>query len=488
MYRLPARLVLGLALGRPPSAVAWSRAIRHRRLHQQLSHARLAGERLPSHADRNRPRPRSVSGADRVLCHPRCRPATRADSRLVVQPEPRRRADLRYRSHRIPHHLAREVPLRDPRRQPQQCKCRPRRSLQRPCRDFSRRLRRSGSRRAAGMEVAVRNSVDPGLCACLCGFVRDYCGGTRRVRCSGAHAAAAARKDADSVSARAGKSRHTRFGEEDMIAGLRRVLLALGVIGVIGVAGFFGWRWYDRSRDIQVTDDAYVRGEITNIGSRVTGYAVEVLVDDNMPVNAAQVIARIDPRDFRMNVEKSEAALAQAKAGLAQIGAQRELENSKIVVAEAALRSAQAQTKNAEIVLQRATTLAERNFATQASVDADTAAAAQARSAVDQAAANIAFEREQLVVIDSNEAVARAQVASAEAALLAAKFALDDTEIWAPIDGVVANRKTRVGEYVTAGTRMLSVVPIDNMWIEANYRETQLGRMKIGDPVRVDAD
>jgi membrane fusion protein, multidrug efflux system len=273
-----------------------------------------------------------------------------------------------------------------------------------------------------------------------------------------------------------------------MIGGLKRVLLAIVLIGAIGAAALFGWRWYDRSRDIQGTNDAYVRGEITDISSRVTGYAVEVLVDDNISVKAAQVIARIDPRDFRLNVEKAQAALDQAKANLGQIGAQRELENSKILVAEAALRSAQAQTKNADLTLQRATTLAAKSFATQASVDADTAAATQARSAVDQAEANIAFEREQLVVIDSNEAVAKAQVASAEEALLSAKFALEDTEIWAPIDGVVANRKTRVGEYVTAGARMLSIVPIDNLWIEANYRETQVGRMKIGDPVRVDVD
>ena len=273
-----------------------------------------------------------------------------------------------------------------------------------------------------------------------------------------------------------------------MIGGLKRVLVATVLIGAIGTAALFGWRWYDRSRDIQGTNDAYVRGEITDISSRVTGYAVEVLVDDNMPVKAAQVIARIDPRDFHINVEKAQAALDQAKANLGQIGAQRELENSKILVAEAGLRSAQAQTKNAELALQRAATLAAKSFATQASVDADTAAATQARSAVDQAAANIAFEREQLVVIDSNEVVAKAQVASAEAALLSAKFALEDTEIWAPIDGVVANRKTRVGEYVTAGTRMLSIVPVDNLWIEANYRETQVGRMKIGDPVRIGVD
>jgi membrane fusion protein (multidrug efflux system) len=273
-----------------------------------------------------------------------------------------------------------------------------------------------------------------------------------------------------------------------MIAGLKRVLLAVVLIAAVGAAAFYGWQWYDRSRDIQSTNDAYIRGDITNVSSRVTGYAVEVLVDDNMPVKAAQVIGRIDPRDFRMSVERSQAALDQAKANLGQIAAQRELQNSKILVAEAALRSAQAQAKNSELSLGRATSLAAKSFASQASVDADTAAAAQARSSVDQAQANIAFEREQLVVIDANEAVARAQVASANAGLLSAKFALEDTEIWAPIDGIIANRKVRVGEYVTAGTRMLSIVPTQDLWIEANYRETQLGRMKVGDPARVTVD
>jgi membrane fusion protein (multidrug efflux system) len=91
-------------------------------------------------------------------------------------------------------------------------------------------------------------------------------------------------------------------------------------------------------------------------------------------------------------------------------------------------------------------------------------------------------------VINANEAVAKARVDSAEAALLAAKFALADTAVWAPIDGVVANRKTRVGEYVAAGTSMLSVVPINDLWVEANYRETQIGHMKVGDPVRIDVD
>jgi membrane fusion protein (multidrug efflux system) len=273
-----------------------------------------------------------------------------------------------------------------------------------------------------------------------------------------------------------------------MIAGLKRVAITLCLMAALAVAAYYGWRWYDVSRDVQATDNAYVRGEITNLSSRVTGYAVEVLLDDNMPVKAKQVVVRIDPRDFRMTVERSQAALDQAKASLAQVGDQRELERSKIAVADAALRSAQAQAKNAEITLTRATELLQKGAGTQATFDSATAAAVQARSAVDQANANLAYEREQLAVIDSNEAVAKAQVDSADAALLSAKFALDDTEVWAPIDGIIADRKTRVGEYVTAGTTMLSIVPIDNLWIEANYRETQIGHMKMGDPVRIMVD
>jgi membrane fusion protein (multidrug efflux system) len=273
-----------------------------------------------------------------------------------------------------------------------------------------------------------------------------------------------------------------------MIAGLKRIALALAAIAVIAVIGYFGWNWYERTRQVQTTNDAYVRGEITGISPRVTGYATEVLVDDDIRVKAGEVLVRIDPRDFHVAVEKAQAALDQAKASLSQIEAQRQLENSKIAVAEAALRSAQAQAKNADITLGRHTELLQKAASPQATVDADTAAAATAHASVDQATANLAFEREQLTVIDANEIAAKAQVASAQANLLSAKFALNDTEVWSPIDGVVANRKTSVGEYVTAGTRMLSVVPVSNLWIEANYRETQVGQMKVGDPVRVNLD
>jgi membrane fusion protein, multidrug efflux system len=273
-----------------------------------------------------------------------------------------------------------------------------------------------------------------------------------------------------------------------MKAGLKRIAMALALIVVLVPAGYYLWRWYDRSRDVQTTNDAYVRGEITDLSARVSGYAVEVLSDDGMPVKAADVIVRIDPRDFRMAVEKAEAALNQAKADLASVVASRELEKSKVAVAEAALRSAEAQAKYSDTTLMRATILAKDKFGTQAALDDAQAAEVKAHSEVDQATANLAYENQQLVVIDANIGVAKAKVGSAEAALLTAKFALADTAVWAPIDGIVANRKTQVGEYVAAGTRMLSIVPIENLWVEANYRETQVGGMKVGDPVRVGVD
>jgi membrane fusion protein, multidrug efflux system len=273
-----------------------------------------------------------------------------------------------------------------------------------------------------------------------------------------------------------------------MKAGLKRIAVALALIVVLVPVGYYLWRWYDRSRDVQTTNDAYVRGEITDLSSRVSGYAVEVLSDDGMPVKAADVVVRIDPRDFRMAVEKAEAALNQAKADLASVVAGRELGKSKVAVAEAALRSAEAQAKNSDTTLMRATILAKDRFGTQAALDDAQAAEVKAHSEVDQARANLAYENQQLVVIDANVGVAKAKVGSAEAALLTAKFALADTAVWAPIDGIVANRKTQVGEYVAAGTRMLSIVPIENLWVEANYRETQVGGMKVGDPVRVGVD
>jgi membrane fusion protein, multidrug efflux system len=177
-----------------------------------------------------------------------------------------------------------------------------------------------------------------------------------------------------------------------MKTGLKRIAIAVVLIVVLVPAGYYIWRWYDRSRDVQTTNDAYVRGEITDLSSRVSGYAVEVLFDDGMPVKATDVVVRIDPRDFRMAVEKAEAAVNQARADLAAAVASLELGKSKVAVAEAALRSVEAQAKNSDTTLTRAAILAKHKFGTQAALDDAQAAEVKAHSEVDQATANLAYE------------------------------------------------------------------------------------------------
>jgi membrane fusion protein, multidrug efflux system len=273
-----------------------------------------------------------------------------------------------------------------------------------------------------------------------------------------------------------------------MMAGLRRVAAAV-LLSVLAVAGgVLGWRWWAARAAVQATDNAYVRGEITALSPRVAGYAVEVLADVNQPVEAKQVLVRIDPRDYRAALDRAEAARAQAEAALEQAQARLDLQRSLIEVAEAGLRAAEAQAQNAGRALRRAQELRGTGAGTQARLDDAVAADVAAQAAVAQARAQLAYKRQELAVLAADVRAAESKVADAATAIGTARIALEDTEVWAPIAGTVANRRTHVGEYVTVGTRMLSIVPQEGLWIEANFRETQIGRMRPLDPARIEID
>jgi membrane fusion protein (multidrug efflux system) len=273
-----------------------------------------------------------------------------------------------------------------------------------------------------------------------------------------------------------------------MMDALKRVALAIVAISVIAGTGIGTWLWWTANRSIQTTDNAYVRGDTTILSPRVSGYAVEVLADDNRPVAAKQILVRIDPRDFRLARDRAQATVADAEARLSQAKARLVLQRSLIKVREAGLRSAEAQSRNAETTLGRARQLLAQNAGTQARVDDTETAVLSAHAAVDQAVANLSYDSDQVVVLAADEQTAAASLSSARAALHAAEIALEDTEVWAPIPGVVANRRVRVGEYVTVGSRMLSIVPTDGLWIEANFRETQIAAMRPEDPVAITID
>jgi len=261
------------------------------------------------------------------------------------------------------------------------------------------------------------------------------------------------------------------------MSALRRFGIVLAVIVAFSAAGWYGWRTWDGARAIQGTEDAYVRGEITALSPRVAGYAVEITTDENQPVAAHEILVQIDPRDYQAAVDRAEAQVQQAISQLARAEVQRQNQQLQIASAEAVLGSAQAQEQRNSIDLGRARDLRATGAGTQARLDDATAAEQATRASVLEARANVDLQRQILQQTEADASVARAGLAAARAALVSTRIAVDDTAVRAPITGIVANRRTRVGEYVAVGTRMLSIVPLEGLWIEANFRETQMERM-----------
>ncbi len=229
-------------------------------------------------------------------------------------------------------------------------------------------------------------------------------------------------------------------------------------------------------------------GKLRPLSPRVAGHAVEICADENEDVLPKQVLVRIDPRDYDATGIRGEEAVAQAEAVVEQSKAKLQQQNLQIAVAKADVDAMKAIETNAAIALARATSLVEKGTVAQVSLDLAPSASVTARASVTQARAKLDLAEQEIVVFNSDVRAAETRAVDAKTAILTAKVALEDTQVWSPIGGTVASRRTRVGEYVTVGPRMLAIVPQDGLWIEANFRGTQLQAMKPGQPVSIRID
>lgn len=252
--------------------------------------------------------------------------------------------------------------------------------------------------------------------------------------------------------------------------------------------GHWGWSWWDKSRSSERTDNAYVRAEITAISPKVPGYVAEVFVDDNQIVEAGAVLLRIADEDYRAQRNRAAAAVAQAEAAAENVARRKVLQRAKIREAEAAIDVGRAEVELSRRELGRTTRLVDQGWTTQRNHDTATANAERARATLAQAEAGTAAAREQLAVLDSEARQIAARLAEARASLQLAEIALSDTVIRAPVAGVVGNRRVRAGEYVRPGGVLLSVVPVDGVWVVANFKETQVTRMQVGQPAEIGVD
>jgi membrane fusion protein, multidrug efflux system len=268
----------------------------------------------------------------------------------------------------------------------------------------------------------------------------------------------------------------------------RQIGLA-GAALLIGVgAAWYGQHWWTVDRFIESTDDAYVGGDVTVIAPKLPGFIAEVAVTDNQPVRAGDLLVKLDDRDYRAALAKAVAAVAGQQATLANLAASGRLQQAVIAQAQAELTATAAEIARAKYDVDRYRHLAQDQFGTQqrfqqADADYQKAVAADAR-----AHAALEAAQRQLDVIDTQKQQTTAALAGAIADRDIAQLNLGYTELRAPIDGTVGNRSARAGAYATVGAQLIALVPAHGLWVDANFKESQLARMHPGMPVTVAAD
>ncbi|HEY0503063.1 MAG TPA: HlyD family secretion protein [Lysobacter sp.] len=239
--------------------------------------------------------------------------------------------------------------------------------------------------------------------------------------------------------------------------------------------------------DRHYTDNAYVRGDITQIAPKVSGHVTEVMVRDNQPVHAGDVLFRIDDRDYRARLAQSKAALAARTAAVGNLDAQLQLQRAVVHQAEAAVREAVVDEGRSGRDAVRARELASQQLIAASQFD-QLASSAQAASArVSEMQAGLLAARQRIDVLESQRPQLQADIESARAAVTLAALDVESTVVRAPAEGRVSERSARPGQYVKAGTTLIALVP-PRLWVVANFKETQLERMRTGAAVDVRID
>lgn len=267
----------------------------------------------------------------------------------------------------------------------------------------------------------------------------------------------------------------------------KRILRAtiLGLIAAGAVGG--GTYWYLHRFD-ESTDNAYVHGDITAIAPKVSGYVVAIPVHDNQSVRAGDILVRIEDRDYQARVDQAQAGIKAAEAAISQIDKSLIAQQAVIAEARAGVDTWKAEEARARRELKRTNSLVRNDYASRQSQDNARADADKATAGLAQAEAQVASAESQVAVLQANRKAQEAALLQAKATLELAQANLDHTVITAPVDGVIGNRAVRLGQYVAPGTQMMALVPLDSLWIEANYKETQITDMEPGQTARISVD
>jgi membrane fusion protein (multidrug efflux system) len=264
---------------------------------------------------------------------------------------------------------------------------------------------------------------------------------------------------------------------------------------LVVLAGFLAWyvagnwnRWIGEAR-FEKTDDANMAGDVTPLAAKINGYVEAVPVDDYQTVKKGDLLVEIDGSDYRAQLDQAESNLAAAQAVLENLGNQKDVQRALVRQAEATIQATTADLRRYALEAQRQRTLLQTKIAgTEQNVE-------QADDNQNRTAAQLALNLAQLdqqkallASLDIQERQLLAQVRAAEAQVALARNNIDYTRIVAPADGMVSQRQVRPGQFVNVGTQVIAVVPLPNIWVIANYKETQMTNIRVGQSARVAVD
>ncbi len=268
----------------------------------------------------------------------------------------------------------------------------------------------------------------------------------------------------------------------------RRVGLGAVAILAVGTAGWFGYDYLTVGRFMISTDDAYVQAYNTTLAAKVSGYLASVPVTDNTYVHAGDVIATIDDGDYRLAVDSAREKVATQEATIARMAHQIAAQEAAVVQARTQLVSARAAATRTELELNRQNQLVARDASSrqlleqaQANRDQAVAGVEGAQAAIESAAANVD-------VLKGQRQEAISTLNELKTALAKAERDMSFTVIRAPIDGVIGNRAIQTGDYVQTGQRLASLVPLNEVYVNANFKETQVAHLRPGQTASIAVD
>ncbi|KQY22519.1 HlyD family secretion protein [Rhizobium sp. Root482] len=269
---------------------------------------------------------------------------------------------------------------------------------------------------------------------------------------------------------------------------IKRGIIALVVLVGAAYAADYSYDYWMVGRFVEMTDNAYVKADFTAVAPKIPGYIKEVLVRDNETVKAGQVLARIDDRDFQTALRQAKADVKASQAVIANIDAQIALQESVILQATASLDVSKASYKYAHLDAVRSVRLISSGAGSQSRAEQSQSLREQASAAVERDEAGLVAARNKVPVLATQRDQAVAQRDKAAAALAQAELNLSYTAIVSAVDGTVGARTIRVGQLVAAGTQLMAVVPLDAVYVVANYKETQLTDIRPGQSAEIEVD